>query len=242
MSSTYAPGDPIRVTVQRFDPVNDAEPTYTTYRVPYTRGMRVLEALDYIVEELGESLAYQWFCGVKKCGTCGVQVNGRPGLSCYVPAEDEMVIEPLAGFPVMRDLVIDRSEYETALASIQPWLQRGTPYTSFPEDVSSSSMQVTSELQHCIECLLCSSACRSKKGESAQGVKGGTAVLVQLARYATDPRDDADRTALALEAGIEHACDSDCDCVNVCPVGINIKEHAIRPLRELVSRSSPRAR
>src|SRR5690606_12752182 len=75
-------GDPVKVTVQKYDPSCDEAPYFRTYTVPYTREMRILEALDYIVEEIGDSLAYQWFCGVKKCGMCGFLVNGQQKLGC----------------------------------------------------------------------------------------------------------------------------------------------------------------
>ena len=94
-------GESVTLTVEKFDPSRDSAPRLETYKVPYTKEMRVLEALDYVVEELGESLSYQWFCGVKKCGMCGVMVNGRQTLGCWEPVEPEMLVRPLAGFPIV---------------------------------------------------------------------------------------------------------------------------------------------
>ena len=90
-------GDSVSLTVEKYDPSRDSVPRLETYEIPYTREMRVLEALDYVVEELGESLSYQWFCGVKKCGMCGVMVNGRQTLGCWEPVEPEMIVRPLGG-------------------------------------------------------------------------------------------------------------------------------------------------
>jgi succinate dehydrogenase/fumarate reductase iron-sulfur protein len=220
-------GDPIRVSIKKYDPSRDGAPYLKTYTVPYTREMRVLEALDYIVEELGESLAYQWFCGVKKCGMCGVMVNGRQKLGCWEPVEPEMLIEPLANFAVVRDLVIDRSRYFSNLMALQPALQRGQAYPGFPEPLTGTSMQATGKMLQCIECMLCVSAC------PAQGVEFmGPAPMVQLARFALDPRDAGPRgeTARAV-GGLDH-CVSCRQCSRVCPMGIPVFETAIEGLRE----------
>ena len=121
--------------------------------------MRVLEALDYVVEELGQSLSYQWFCGVKKCGMCGVMVNGRQTLGCWEPVRPEMVVRPLAGFPVVRDLVIDRSRYFANVQSLEPWIQRRRSYGGFPEAITGPELSAAADTMHCIECMLCVSAC-----------------------------------------------------------------------------------
>ena len=233
-------GDTVSLTVEKYDPSRDPAPRLETYEVPYTREMRVLEALDYIVEELGESLSYQWFCGVKKCGMCGVMVNGRQTLGCWEPVEPEMIVRPLAGFPVVRDLVIDRSQYFANVQSIEPWIQRKRPYGGFPEAITGAELSAAADTMHCIECMLCVSACPAN-GEQFMG----PAPMVQLARYALDPRDEADRAATALApGGIEH-CVGCRQCSHVCPAGIRIFEGAIEGLKQQIRRSGktgPRSR
>lgn len=222
-------GQPVKVTVKKYDPSRDTAPYYRTYTVPYTREMRVLEALDYIVEELGDSLAYQWFCGVKKCGMCGFLVNGRQELGCWEPVEPEMVIEPLPNFPVIRDLVIDRDAYFKNSQALEPWLQRTQPYPGFPEPLTSDTMHETAEMMHCIECMLCVSACPAYGPDFM-----GPAPMVQLAKFALDPRDEGQRARLALEiGGIEH-CVSCYQCTRVCPTEIPILETAIEGLRRQI--------
>ena len=225
-------GDTVSVTVEKFDPSRDPAPRLETYEVPYTREMRVLEALDYIVEELGQSLSYQWFCGVKKCGMCGVMVNGRQTLGCWEPVEPEMLVQPLAGFPVVRDLVIDRSNYFANVQSLEPWLQRKRSYGGFPEAIVASELSAAADTMHCIECMLCVSACPAN-GERFMG----PAPMVQLARFALDPRDEADRAATALApGGIEH-CVGCRQCSHVCPTGIRVLEGAIEGLKRQVRQS-----
>lgn len=225
-------GDPIKVTVQKYDPSRDEAPYYKTYTVPYTREMRILEAIDYIVDELGESLAYQWFCGVKKCGMCGMRVNGRPTLTCWEGVEPEMVIEPLPQFPVIRDLVIDRDDYVKNLLALDPFIDRGNdPYSGFPEPLTSSQMEQAAKMAHCIECMLCVSVCPAYGPEFV-----GPAPLVQLARFALDPRDRADgrRAKTAMNVGGIANCVSCYECSQACPTNIPVLEWAIDGLRKQV--------
>ena len=233
-------GDTVTLTVEKYDPSRDSAPCLKTYAVPYTKEMRILEALDHIVEELGESLAYQWFCGVKKCGMCGIMVNGRQTLACWEPVEPEMTIRPLAGFPVIRDLVIDRSRYFTNVQAIRPWIQRQRPYGGFPEAITGGELAAAAETMHCIECLLCVSACPAN-GDLFMG----PAPMVQLAKYALDPRDEADRAATALVAGgIDH-CVGCRQCSHSCPTGIRVFEGAIEGLRRQIRQTGlagPRSR
>ena len=219
------------ITVRKFDPTRDKEPFYITYKVPYKREMRVLEALDYIVEELGESVAYQWYCGVKKCGGCGLNINKRPMLACWEPVQKEMIIEPMPHMPVLKDLVVDRTRYERDLVRMMPNLVRLAEYHGFPEPLTPEQMGPSIELMHCIECLLCNSVCPAYD-EVSNFV--GPASLVQLARFALDPRDGAPRAELAVEKADIRDCTNCYECVEACPTGINPLEHAIDPLRNLI--------
>lgn len=220
-------GDPIKLTVEKFDPSRDSEPQFETFSVPYTKEMRVLEALDYVVEELGESLSYQWFCGVKKCGMCGVMVNGRQTLGCWEPVQAEMTVRPLSGFPVIRDLVIDRSRYFEDVQSLSPWFDRQQVYSGFPEAITGVQLEAAAETMHCIECMLCVSACPAN-GDSFMG----PAPMVQLAKFALDPRDGGDRASAAREIGGLDHCVGCLQCTRVCPAEISIFDTAIEGLKQ----------
>jgi fumarate reductase (CoM/CoB) subunit B len=219
----------VRAKIFRYAPDVDPEPHYETYQVPYEPDMRVLDVLEGIVEDQGVSLAYRWFCGVKKCGGCGMLVNGRPILACWEPAEAEMVIEPLPNFPVIRDLVIDRSTYDERTTLLEPVLQRKDPYPGFPEPLTSIQMAGAAEMMNCIECLLCTSMCPSY-GE----VFVGPASLVQLSKVALDPRDGISRALIAYAEGQISECVSCYECTQACPTGIQVLEHAIDGLRKQI--------
>ena len=101
----------VSAKIFRYDPSEDVAPRYETFKIPFESEMRVLDVLDYAAENCGVGIGYRWFCGVKRCGMCGVTVNGKPVLACWEKATPSMVIEPLANMPVIRDLVVDRSAF-----------------------------------------------------------------------------------------------------------------------------------
>lgn len=225
--------DSVRARIFRFDPETDREPRYETYEVPWTPRMRILEVLDYVNEALAQDVAYRWFCGVKKCGTCALSVNGSPALACWEPAQAEMTIEPLRNLPVIRDLVTERAPYEALLSRLGPLLVRREPYGAFPESLSHTQMAPSAHLRDCIQCLACSAAC-PVLGQPDSGF-AGPAPLVGLAELALDPRDSLDRAKLAAEVAQVFKCVSCYECERVCPAEIPIVSEAIEPLKRRVS-------
>ncbi|MGQ0662411.1 MAG: 2Fe-2S iron-sulfur cluster-binding protein [Pseudomonadota bacterium] len=218
--------DVVKATVRLFDPALDTAPSDHSFEVPYVEGMRVLDVLEAIQEDLGPSIAYRWYCGVKKCGQCAVKVNGKAELACWEPAEREMLIEPLDHFPVLRDLVIDRTPYEDGLSRLGLGLERRAPYAGFPEPLDSEVMADAAKMTECIECLICTSICPAY-GEGFVG----PAALVQLARLALDPRDEGTRGPTVTEVARIRDCISCHRCTEACPVGIPVLERAIQGLR-----------
>ena len=225
----------VTVTVMKFDPSRDMAPYPAMFTVPGQQDMRVIDALDYVVEQLGEDVAYQWFCGSKKCGMCGVRVNGRSVLSCWEPAEPEMVIEPLPRFPVVRDLVIDRSPYETTLARTVPLLQRSAPYGGFPERILPSDFSETLGATQCIECQICTSVCPAY---DVTDDFAGPATIVQIARAALDPRDCGDRATELTASGLD-SCLGCMACSAACPTHVPYHE-LLSPLRQIVEDAKER--
>jgi succinate dehydrogenase/fumarate reductase iron-sulfur protein len=233
-----SPSGTVIAKVFRFDPSTDAQPRFEIYQVPASPQMRVLDVLNYIGEDLGIGLGHRWLCGVKKCGTCTVRVNGRETLACWEPALPEMVIEPLRHAEIIRDLVVDRSPYEARVMKMRPKLERREPYQGFPEHLSDRHMRPAQEAVHCISCMACYSACPVLDLGDRTGFVG-PAPLVQLAQTALDPRDGKDSGRIVAEHAEIFSCVSCYKCEEVCPADIRIVSDVIEPLKALAYASAP---
>jgi succinate dehydrogenase/fumarate reductase iron-sulfur protein len=226
----------VKAKIYRFDPSKDKEPYYEEFDVPMEKNMVVMGALDYIHDNYRSDLAYRWFCGVKKCGQCGVMVNGKPALACWEPVSPQMTIEPLRNFKVIRDLVVDRTKYDAIISEAKLHLERKKPYPGFPEPLQHSKMKAAFELEACIECGICMAACPTLadkhfvEKQPFECFVGPTA-MVQIAKYSVDPRDEADRFDLLMKGHIEQ-CDSCNDCTEACPLDIDVLGTAIDGLRD----------
>ncbi len=226
-------GDPISVRIRRHEPDAHSDAGFSSFVVPYQRDMRIIDLL-HVLSDRGESIAYRWFCSTKKCGGCGMKVNGEPRLVCWEAVDcDELVIEPLDNFPVVRDLVVDRVPGQARCLSMKPYIERNeTP--PFPEPLTHKEIEGSYRLMDCIECGICTSTCPAYTGP--EGVFPGPWVLVQAAKFARDPRDKGDRAALIEKSGVDR-CMSCYRCEQVCPLHIPIVTEAIMPLRGMAARS-----
>ena len=102
--------DKIRLQIFRFDPKVDNQPKFQEYEVDRTQKMSVLSTIQYIYENLDGTLSMNgYYCYRKLCGLCRLRINGKNRLSCRTPVEDAMVIEPVPGYPLIKDLVVDFS-------------------------------------------------------------------------------------------------------------------------------------
>jgi len=102
----------IIIKVRRFDPANESEPEIRSYRIPYSPGMSISNALCLVNEHYGDALAYLVSCRLGMCGCCLVRVNGQPRLACSTAAEDNLVIEPAFPDLVIKDLVTSKGTVE----------------------------------------------------------------------------------------------------------------------------------
>src|SRR5262245_18206864 len=118
----------ITLEVARYRPEQEAEPTFESFDVPLNSDWVVLDALNYIKDKLDGTLSYRWSCRMGVCGSCGMMVNGEPKLTCatflthYAPGP--IRVEPLRYFPVVRDLVIEMTDFMDKLKAVQPWIGR----------------------------------------------------------------------------------------------------------------------
>ncbi len=216
----------IVLQVTRYRPEQEAEPTIQEYEVPFTNDWVLLDALNYIKDNIDGSLSYRWSCRMGICGSCGMMVNGKPELTCatfvseYAPGP--VRIEPLRYFPIIRDLTIDMTDFMEKLKSVKPWIIR-------KDDKSVSEgeyLQSPEELDHykqfsmCINCMLCYAACPVY---GLDQTFTGPAAIALAQRYNLDSRDQGSRERLEVLSDHEGVwgCTFVGECTKVCPKNVD---------------------
>ena len=117
----------INLEVFRYLPEQSEQPRFQTYTVPYREDWVVLDALNYIKDNLDGTLTYRWSCRMGVCGSCGMLVNGRPVLTCNAFVRNysgTIRVEPLANFPIVRDLIVELDGFVKKIQSVKPWIIR----------------------------------------------------------------------------------------------------------------------
>jgi fumarate reductase iron-sulfur subunit len=115
------------IVITRFDPDKDEAPRKQEYSVPCEDNWKVLDAVNFIKDEIDASVSYRWSCRMAVCGSCGMMVNGEPKLTCKTSLKEygeRVDIEPLANFPVVRDLVVELDGFMHKFESVKPWIMR----------------------------------------------------------------------------------------------------------------------
>jgi len=214
--------------VYRCDPSSDRKPRYDRFEVPFTRQTKLISSLQYIRENLDASLAIRYSCvwKTRRCGTCAMFINGKPGAACFTPLTKRMTIEPLPGFPVIRDLVVDWESYESLIQKL--WGEVSGESAS-PDLVSTNKYRELAPYAGCIRCFSCVAVCPAR---AAYPDFIGPAAFVQLARWALDPRAPKKLGRELLETGL-YDCLRCTACEKVCPVDIPIVD-AILAFRDHV--------
>ena len=216
----------IGLKVSRYRPESDTEPSWQEYDVPMRREWTVLDALNHVKNEVDPTLSFRWSCRMGICGSCGMNVEGEPRLSCgaflvdYAPGP--IRVEPLSNFPVVRDLVIDISDFMEKLPRMKPWIIRDEElsvddgeYLQTPEELDAYK-----QFSMCINCMLCYAAC------PVYGLDGtfvGPAAIALAHRYDLDSRDEGDRQRLTILAQPDGVWDCTFvgECSAACPKGVD---------------------
>lgn len=206
---------------------------YETFAIPYEDGMVVLNAIHYIQSHFDSSLSARWNCKAGRCGSCSAEINGRPRLMCKTPVsdfEDDITVEPMKAFPLLRDLVTDVSENFEIAKKIPPFtpnVPEDKPWKMYQHDVDRSR-----EFRKCIECFLCQDVCHVVREHKADYI--GPRFVVKAASFDMHPLDKIDRTNYLKEsAGIGYCNITKC-CQEICPEHIVITDDAIIPEKERV--------
>jgi succinate dehydrogenase/fumarate reductase iron-sulfur protein len=224
---------PLQVTIAR-----STEGAETTFEVDVLQPAVVLDVL-LALQRQDPSLAFRYSCRVSMCGTCALRVDGRSALACQTPVPptaDELVLEPLAGLPVVRDLIVDMTPFWDEWRRLTPWFvpADGEPRTLAADDPSRAAVEAGLD---CISCGACWSACDLAGG--AHGFRGPTALNRAMVLVADD-RDGArdERLRAVSESGGVTSCHYIHGCSGACPKGID-PAASIRRLRRW-SISAPR--
>jgi fumarate reductase iron-sulfur subunit len=221
----------IEIEVFRYNPEGDRASHFQTFRVPFTDDMSVLQGLQYIKDHLDGSLTFRWSCRMAICGSCGKMVNGVPHLSCETFLRDyypgKVRVEPLAHFPVERDLAIDQTDFLRKLESVKPYLlpKHARSIADGEHLQTPAQMQAYYGYSQCINCLLCYAACPQYGLNSSFT---GPAALALLHRYNADSRDagrDERMKLVNAEEGV-WGCTLVGYCSEVCPKHVD-PAHAI---------------
>jgi fumarate reductase iron-sulfur subunit len=214
--------DKITLQVARYDPERHTEPVFEKYEVPFRKDWVILDALNYIKDRLDGSLSYRWSCRMGICGSCGMMVDGEPKLTCatflssYAPGP--VRVEPLRNFPIVRDLVIEMSDFMVKLKKVKPWIIRKDEKTISQGEYLQTPEQLENYKQFsmCINCLLCYSACPVY---GLDNLFTGPAAIALAQRYNMDSRDQAahERNEILSDHEGIWGCTFVGECTEVCP-------------------------
>ncbi len=218
----------ITLEVARYRPEQESEPSFDRFEVPFRDDWVVLDALNYIKDRQDGTLSYRWSCRMGVCGSCGMMVNGEPTLTCatflsqYASSSAPVRVEPLSNFPVIRDLVIEMSDFMEKLKSVKAWILRDREKPVSEGEYLQTPEQLDGYKQYsmCINCMLCYAACPVY---GLDPLFTGPAAIALAQRYNMDSRDEGSgerMDILSRDDGI-WACTFVGECSEVCPKNVD---------------------
>ncbi len=213
--------------VYRFNPESDSAPRYQTFEVECEEGWTVLDALNHIKWYMDGSLSYRRSCRHEICGSCAVMINGKNGLLCNTQIKElgakTITVEPLKGYPVLKDLIVDMDLFIERLKAVNPFFISNTPPTDKEYYQSPEDRSIIDDAVNCILCGSCTGSCPSFWYNKDYL---GPAALFKAFRFVFDSRDDA--AAERLDLVDDHnglwRCHTIFNCMECCPKNLNITE------------------
>ncbi|WP_231757955.1 succinate dehydrogenase iron-sulfur subunit [Microbulbifer elongatus] len=216
----------LKVSIYRYNPETDSAPYMQDYELD-TQGkdLMVLDVLE-LLKAQDPTLAFRRSCREGVCGSDGMNISGKNGLACIMPISEaapkgKLVLRPLPGLPVIRDLVVDMEQFYTQYKKIEPYLQNSSPAPAIERLQSPEDRAKLDGLYECILCACCSTSCPSFWWNPDKFI--GPAGLLQAYRFLADSRDDAtdERLGNLDDPFSVFRCHGIQNCVNVCPKGLN---------------------
>ena len=240
LSTVHAPGPrTVQFEIYRYDPDKDSKPYMQKLQVTLQSTDRMLlDALIRIKAEVDDSLSLRRSCREGVCGSDAMNINGKNGLACVTNLRDlkePIVLRPLPGLPVIRDLIVDMSQFFKQYESIKPYLINDTPPPERERLQLPSEREELDGLYECILCACCSTACPSFWWNPDKFV--GPAGLLQAYRFIAYSRDQATNERLdnLNDPYRLFRCHTIMNCVDVCPKNLN-PTLAIGKIKELLVR------
>ena len=229
----------VKFSIYRYDPDKDAKPYMQSLEVELQpTDKMLLDALMRIKQSTDDSVAFRRSCREGVCGSDAMNINGKNGLACITNLRElkqPIVLKPLAGLPVVRDLIVDMTQFFKQYNSIKPYLINDSPPPEKERLQSPEDREELNGLYECILCACCSTSCPSFWWNPDKFV--GPAGLLQAYRFIADSRDQATSARLDdLEDPYRlFRCHTIMNCVDVCPKGLN-PTHAIGKIKEMMVR------
>jgi len=212
---------------------------FVEYKTEVDDGMVVLDVLHRIQAQQAGDMALRWNCKAGKCGSCGMEVNGKPQLACMTRMntyleQDVITVQPLKTFPVIKDLVCDVSWNYYQNLKIKPF-KPGPPDPDGRYRMSQEDVDRVQEFRKCIECYLCQDVCHVLRDHNRKDVFVGPRFMIRAAGLDMHPLDIEDRIPNIRDEFGSGYCNITRCCTDVCPENITITDNAIIPLKERVA-------
>ena len=226
----------MRLSIYRYDPDKDDKPRMQDYDVALEPTDQML--LDALVraKTMDDSISFRRSCREGVCGSDAMNINGKNGLACttkLAELKEPVVLRPLPGLPVIRDLIVDMSQFFKQYHSIKPYLINDNPPPEGERLQTPEERDDLNGLYECILCACCTTACPSFWWNPDKYV--GPAGLLQAYRFISDSRDQATNERLddLNDPYRLFRCRSIMNCVDVCPKNLN-PNRAINKIKELM--------
>jgi succinate dehydrogenase / fumarate reductase iron-sulfur subunit len=215
----------VDVQIYRYDPDDGAPPRMQHYSVPVGHSDRmVLDLMMRIKGEIDDTLSFRRSCREGVCGSDGMNINGKNGLACLTNIREvkkPIVLRPLPGMPVVRDLIVDLSNFWKQYHSVKPYLINNDPPPDRERLQTPAERDQLNGLYECILCACCSASCPSYWWNPDKFV--GPAGLLQAYRFIADTRDEATSERLDNVNDVYRLfrCRTIMNCADVCPKGLS---------------------
>jgi succinate dehydrogenase / fumarate reductase iron-sulfur subunit len=226
----------MKFSIYRYNPETDRQPRMQDYELPDDHGAIMLLDALLLLKRQDDSLSFRRSCREGVCGSDGMNINGRNGLACIIQLDtlkQPITLRPLPGLPVIRDLIVDLTQFYNQYRTVKPWLINDDPEPEIERLQSPEERARLDGLYECVLCACCTTACPSFWWNPDRFL--GPAALLQASRFLNDSRDQAmgERLDDLDDPYRLFRCHTIMNCTDVCPKGLNPSK-AIGHIRQLL--------